>query len=135
MQRRAFCGALLATPLIVLAGDAFAGSYLNRAALLLDTSRAERDMVLPRTHDRELLRVVHEVAQARARIARSMEVPKQVVAAHPHLLLVLENSERAYAASLDGNHPKFLEHIFRARTEDKVFRTLIEKMGYTLPRT
>ena len=135
MQRRGFCGALLAVPVALIAGDAFAGSYLNRAALLLDTSRAERDMVLPRTHDRELLRVVHEVAQARARFARRMEVPKKVVGAHPHLLLVLENSERAYAAALDDGHQKFLEHIFRARTEDHVFRTLITKMGYTLPNT
>src|SRR5690606_29640918 len=103
--------------------------------LLLDTSRAERDMVMPRTHDEELVRVVHAVAQARARVARSMHVPKQVVGAHPHLLLVLENSERAYAAALDDNHSKFLEHIFRARTEDQVFRTLVEKLGYTLPRT
>ena len=135
MQRRHLLSTLLAAPIVLFAGDLFAGSYLNRAALLLDTSRAERDMVLPRSHDKELLRVVHEVASARARIARSMEVPKQVAGAHPHLLLVLENSERAYAAALDESHDKFLEHIFRARTEDQIFRTLIEKLGYTLPRT
>lgn len=111
----------------------WSGSYLNRAALLLEQSRDERDMVLPRPNDKELIVLVHGVAQARARYGRKMNVPKVVAHAHPHLLLVLENSERAYAAALDGDHQRFLQHILRARTEDKTFRALIERTGYSLP--
>ncbi|MBW2458866.1 MAG: hypothetical protein JRI68_30480, partial [Deltaproteobacteria bacterium] len=115
MKRRFLVVLLVTLPLLLLSSSAWSGSYLNRAALLLEGSRAERDMVLPRSNDKELVRVVHGIAQARAREARTMGVPKSVVAAHPHLLLVLENSERAFAAALDGNHAKFVDHILRAR--------------------
>jgi len=120
--------------LLLMSRDGWGGSYLNRAALLLGESLAERDMVWPRSNDHELVRIVHAVARARASSARTMKVPKTVVTAHPHLLLVLENSERAYAAALAGNHQRFVAHILRARAEDKTFRTLITKLGYTLPR-
>jgi hypothetical protein len=131
--RRIVLALLLALPLALFAPHASAGSYLNRAALLLEGSRAERDMVLPRYGDKELVRVVHSISEARTTAARGMQVPKAVISAHPHLLLVLENCERAYAAALEGNHEKFVEHIFRARAEDKTFRALIQKLGYTLP--
>ncbi len=135
MIRRFVVALLVSLPLVLLCSVAWSGSYLNRAALLLEGSRAERDMVLSRSTDKELLRVVHGIAEARSRTARTMEVPKSVVPAHPHLLLVLANSERAYAAALDGNHEKFVEHILRARQEDKTFRAIVSKLGYTLPPT
>ena len=113
---------------------AWSGSYLNRAALLLSASRAERDMVLPRSGDKELLRMVHTVAQARAEAARNMDVPKLVAEAHPHLLLVMENSERGYAAALDGDQQGFVQHVLRARGEDKSFRAILKNLGYALPR-
>jgi len=133
MFRRAVLALLLALPVFLVSPAVWSGSYLNRAALLLDQSRDERDMVLPRPNDEELIRLVHGVAKARAKYARKMDVPKVVAHAHPHLLLVLENSERAYAAALEGNHQRFVEHILRARTEDKTFRALVERTGYTLP--
>jgi chromatin segregation and condensation protein Rec8/ScpA/Scc1 (kleisin family) len=135
MRRRSVLAALVAMPLAVASRFAWGGSYLNRAALLLQQSRAERDMVLPRPNDKELLRMVHTIAEARAKSARTMEVPKVIAHAHPHLLLVLENSERAYAAAIRGNHQRFLQHILRARAEDKTFRALVENMDYTLPNT
>ena len=92
-------------------------------------------MVRPRSRDRELLRLVHAIAQVRAEVARTMEVPKEVADAHPHLLLVLEHSERAYFAAINSNYAKFVEHIVRARAEDRTFRAIISKLGYTLPRT
>ena len=67
-----------------------------------------------RVADEELLRLVHAVAQARAKSASKMDVPKVIAHAHPHLLLVLENSERAYQAALDGNHQRFVEQSLRA---------------------
>ncbi len=133
MKRRFLVVLLVTLPLLLVSSFAWAGSYLNRAALLLEGARSERDMVLPRSNDKELVRVVHGIAEARAREARTMSVPKLVVAAHPHLLLVLENCERAYAAALDGKHEKFVDHILRARQEDKTFRSIIRKLGYTVP--
>jgi hypothetical protein len=133
MIRRALLSLLLALPLFLVSPAVWSGSYLNRAALLLEQSRDERDMVLPRPNDEELMRLVHATAQARAKFARKMDVPKVIAHAHPHLLLVLENSERAYAAALDGNHQRFVQHILRARAEDKTFRALVERTGYSLP--
>lgn len=131
--RRAFIVASVLLSLCLWASPVRAGSYLDRAALLIDSSRLERDMVRPRANDKELLRMVHGIAEARSRMARNMHIPKAVALAHPHLLLMLENSERAYAAALTGDLKKFLVCILRARAEDKTFRALIRKFGYTLP--
>jgi recombinational DNA repair ATPase RecF len=133
MVRRTFVALLLALGVLLAASPAWSGSYLNRAALLIEQARAERDMVWPRATDKELVRVAHKVAQARAAAANDMEVPKVVAPAHPHLLLAMANTESAYAAALAGEYEKFAEHIVRARAEDKTFRALIRKMGYTLP--
>ncbi|HHH30330.1 MAG TPA: hypothetical protein ENK57_18580 [Polyangiaceae bacterium] len=133
MLRRLFLALLIALPVFLVSPAVWSGSYLNRAALLLEQSRDERDMVLPRPNDEELMRLVHGVAQARTKYGRMTAVPKVLAHAHPHLLLVLENSERAYAAALEGDHQRFVQHILRARTEDKTFRALVERTGYRLP--
>jgi len=135
MFRRSILVFVFALPMLLLSATAHSGSYLNRAALLANGARADRDMTFPRSDDKELLRVVHQVAVARADAASHMTVPKAVAAAHPHLLLVVENCERAYAAALEGDRSKFVEHLLRARVEDKTFRALLRKLGYTLPMT
>lgn len=133
MIRRVF--ALLVFVLVVFAPDqaAWAGSYLDRAALLLDEARKEGDMLQPRMNDRELVLLIKAVAEARVKAARSMEVPAAVGKVHPHLLLVLENIERAASAGLDRNFKKFAEHINTARDEDRIFRAVLKELGYALP--
>jgi hypothetical protein len=119
----------------LVTSPAAAGSYLRRASLLLDGARRDRNMVRARRNDRELLRVVQRVAAARAAAGRDMTVPKAVYAAHPHLLLVLENCERGYAAGLRDDGVKFVERLDRARSEDQTFRAIIARLGFTLPPT
>ena len=58
---------------------AFAGSYLDRAALMLEQARSEGDILQPRTFDKEMVLVIRTMAEARARAARKMEVPAAVV--------------------------------------------------------
>lgn len=118
---------------LTIAAPARAGSYLDRAALMLDESRREGDMLQPRTHDKEMVLVVRALAETRARVGRKMEVPAAVAKAHPHLLLVLENCERAAVAAEAGNFKKFMEHLTVARDEDRTFRVIIGELGYTLP--
>jgi hypothetical protein len=135
MKRRQWLGMFAAGALVGLcAPPVYAGSYLDRAAILLEASRAERDSAKAHPRDRELLELVHAVARARSDAARAMNVPKAIESAHPHLLLVLENTERAFAAALESRFDKFAEFIERARTEDRTFRALVNKMGYTIPR-
>jgi hypothetical protein len=132
--RRRFL-ALVATALFALAfaTPAWAGSYLDRASLLLDEARREGDLLLPRTNDKEMVLVIKTLAAARAKVGRKMEVPAAVAKAHPHLLLVLENYERAADSAYDGNFKKFVEYLNTAREEEKTFRAIISELGYTLP--
>jgi hypothetical protein len=133
MNRRSFLVAAGAGAIFLVTPPAFAGSYLNRAALLLDQTRREGDMVQPRTHDKELVSLVQKLAEARVESAARMEVPAKVGKAHPHLLLVLENAERAATAALSGDFKKFSVHLFAAREEDRIFRSVLTTLGYTLP--
>lgn len=112
---------------------AWAGSYLDRAALMLDQAHMEGDLLRPRTFDKELVLVIKAMAETRARVARKMEIPAAVAKAHPHLLLVLENYERAVSAASEGNFKKFVEHLYAARDEDRNFRAILKELGYALP--
>ncbi|MDI1479938.1 hypothetical protein [Polyangium sp. y55x31] len=132
-MRRIALAVLVTLALVFTVLPAWAGSYLDRAALLLDEARKEGDMLQPRTFDKELVLVVKALAEARARVGRKMEVPAAVTKAHPHLLLVLENYERAASAAEDGNFKKFMEHLNTARDEDRNFRAIMRELGYTLP--
>ena len=131
--RRFVAALFVALASLGLAPLAWGGSYLDRAALMLDEARREGDMLQPRTADKEMVLVVKTLAEARAKVGRKMEVPAAVVRAAPHLLLVLENYERAAEAADEGNFKKFMEHLNTARDEEKIFRSLLGELGYTLP--
>ena len=62
-----------------------------------------------------------------------MQVPKEVAQAHPHLLLVLENYERAAESAKDGNAQRFLIYQQRARDEEKILRGVLKQLGWSLP--
>jgi len=132
-MRRVALALLVSFALLFVGLPAWAGSYLDRAALLLDEGRKEGDMLQPRTYDKELVMVIKALAEARAKVGRKMEVPAAVAKAHPHLLLVLENYERAASAAEDGNFKKFMEHLTAARDEDRNFRAILRELGYALP--
>ncbi|MEZ4297026.1 MAG: hypothetical protein R3B70_18825 [Polyangiaceae bacterium] len=111
-----------------------AGSYLDRAALMLEESRKEIEMVKTRTSDKEVLLVVKALTEARLKVARKMNVPAKVVAAHPHLMLVLENHDRAVDSLISGNTKKYAECLITAASEESTFRTLLKDAGYSLPK-
>ncbi|HSN96802.1 MAG TPA: hypothetical protein VLS89_00845 [Candidatus Nanopelagicales bacterium] len=133
MTRRVLAALVVLLSALFVALPAWAGSYLDRASLLLEEARREGDLLQPRTHDRELVLIVQALAEARVKAARKMECPAAVTKAHPHLLLVLENSERAADAAAQGNFKKFMDHLTAARNEDRTFRAIIAQLGYTLP--
>lgn len=128
-----FVAFALALTLIGYAAPARAGSYLDRAALMLDEARREGDLLQPRVGDKELVLVIETLTQARVHAAQKMEVPAAIAKAHPHLLLVLVNYQSAAEAAADGDYKKFAEHLFAARDEDRTFRELVREAGYTLP--
>jgi len=114
---------------------AWAGSYLNRAALLVNQAGADADYLRVRVTDRELARVIHKLAVARLEAAGAMEVPKEVAIAHPHLLLVLENYERAADSAREGQTQRFVIYQLRARDEERTLRGVLKQLGWSLPPT
>jgi hypothetical protein len=60
-------------------------------------------------------------------------VPKEVVQAHPHLLLTLENYERAADAAVAGEADRFMIYCQRAQDEERTFRAVLKQLGWELP--
>lgn len=133
-RRALLLGAVVSALLGLWAVPAWAGTYLNRAALLLSEARREADYLRSRFADKELARIVHRMAQARLESASSMMVPREVAQAHPHLLLVLENYERAADAAVRGQVERFLVYCHRAQDEERTFRAVLRQLGWELPQ-
>jgi hypothetical protein len=123
----------LAGALLLAALPAHAGSYLDRAALLVRQAGHDADYLRARLSDLELAMVVKQIAAARVAAASRMQVPKEVAQAHPHVLLVLENYERAATAAADGKPQRFLVLQQRARDEERVLRGVLKQLGWSLP--
>ena len=123
----------LGVALLLVATPALAGSYLDRLSLLITGASTDSEYLRARLTDRELARVVHTSAEARVKAARVMTVQKEIAQAHPHLLLVLENHERAAEAAKDGNPQRFLVYHQRARDEERVLRGVLKQLGFPLP--
>ena len=130
--RRPLLGMLLLAPLLV-SSEAEAGSYLNRAAMLIGQANRESEYLRARISDKDLAELVHSVAVARLNAASRMNVPKEVVQAHPHLLLTLENYERSAFAATEGHAERFLIYQQRARDEEQVLRGVLKQLGWALP--
>lgn len=131
-SRRALLALGLLLPLLATR-EAHAGSYLNRAALLVAQASRESEYLRGRVNDKDLAEVVHRVAAARLEIASRMNVPKEVVMAHPHLLLTLENYERSAQCAVDAQNDRFLIYQQRARDEEQVLRGVLRQLGWSLP--
>ena len=113
---------------------AFAGSYLDRAALLVNEASHEVNVLRTRLGDKEFAHVVHLMSQSRLEAASHMQVPKEIALAHPHLLMVLENYERASDAAEHGEATRFLVLLQKATEEERILRSIVEKLGWSLPK-
>lgn len=115
------------------ANGAWAGSYLDRASLLVFQANAELSYMRRKLYDRELARLIHQLSVARLRAGREMLVPEEVTQAHPHLLLFLENCERAAGHATDKRDKAFLKFLELARSEERLFRGILKQLGWELP--
>jgi hypothetical protein len=111
---------------------AWAGTYLDRAGILVRQARSEADYLEYRLGDHELAALVHRMSVARLAAARDMSIPKEVTQAHPHLLLMLENCERAADAAETGASQRFIVYQRRARDEEQIFRSIMRQFGFPL---
>jgi hypothetical protein len=134
MKRRALLS-LLGVAVLLPARPAWAGTYLNRAVVLLLGGAREAAYLRARIADRELAGVVHKMAEARLAAAGAMTVPKEVVLAHPHLLLVLESYEQSSDAATRGEVDRFTTFYQRALDEERTFRAVLKSLGWVLPES
>jgi len=128
----AWFGAAALSAMLLSPGTAYAGSYLDRIGLLVRQARGEADYLEYRLGDKELAELVHKLATARLAAARDMLIPKEVVQAHPHLLLMLENCERAADAAEAGERMRFVTFQRKARDEEQMFRSIMRQLGFPL---
>jgi hypothetical protein len=126
-------GLLAGAAVLLAVGTASAGTYLNRAVVLLTGALREATYLRARLGDRELADMIHRLAQARLAAAVAMTVPKEVSLAHPHLLLVLENYEQASEAATRGELDRFTTYYQRAQDEERTFRAVLKSLGWLLP--
>ncbi len=132
VERRAVA-VLLGLSLLGLTQPARAGSYLDRAWLLITQATRSNEFLRKRLYDRELARLVSRVAESRLQAAKDTLVPKEVVLAHPHLLLMLEHYERAASAAADGETTRYFELERLALEEEQLFRGVLRQLGWSLP--
>ncbi len=133
VTRRQLLGALMTVTCATYAQNAHAGSYLDRAAMLVGIANLELTYLRRKLYDTELARTTQKLAAARVVAAQSMEVPAEVVQAHPHLLLMLEDCERATNAAVERNAEEFLKFQRAARDEEEHFRAILKQLGWQLP--
>ena len=93
MRRFAFALLVCLSFTLTWVMPAWAGSYLDRAALMLEQAHSEGDFLQPRSFDKELVLVVKALAETRARMARKMEVPAAVAKIMP--IGICARSQRA----------------------------------------
>lgn len=132
VSRRAFALGTAAA-VLSLSASAWAGSYLNRAALLIAEARTEAEVLRKHLGDAELARVVQKICEGRAAAAHNMMVPPEVKLAHPHLVLMLERYVVAADAAVHGKPEGFLALQREARDEEVIFRSIMKRLGWDLP--
>jgi hypothetical protein len=118
---------------MTLAASAWAGTYLDTVALLLDESHRSAEWVERHLWDVKLATIAHQLADARVKSGRAILVPHEVEKAHPHLLLSLEALERAMSAAVEGEHQRFLRLLVQAREEERTFRSILSQDKFTVP--
>ncbi|HEX4338236.1 MAG TPA: hypothetical protein VH062_20165 [Polyangiaceae bacterium] len=121
-----------AAAFLLVATTAVAGSYLDRVGLLVRQGRGEIDYLEYRLGDKDLAELIHRLATARLAASRDMLIPKEVVQAHPHMLLMLENCERAADAAEAGERMRFITFQRRSRDEEQMFRSIMRQLGFPL---
>ncbi len=107
--------------------------YVNKYVLLIDW--VNRSEIWVRTHleDTSLCRMAHAIAERHVELARRMTPPPEFVAIHPHLLLVVENTERMYAFAAAGNRAAFRRHYRIVQEELRLISELLQAEGHFMP--
>lgn len=102
-------------------------NYLNRARLMLDFAVRTNEYVRQRLMDKELAHFAHTMAEKNVSEAEKMTPPSSLSIMHPHLLLVLENTERALSHAKKGEFAKYRKQQRTLQKELHLLEAIAER--------
>lgn len=102
-------------------------NYLNRARLMLDLAVRTNEYVRQRLQDKELASFAHAMAEKNVSEAEKMTPPSNFGILHPHLLLVLENTERALAYAEQGELAKYRKYQRTLKKELQLLEAIAQR--------
>lgn len=107
--------------------------YLAELALTLEGAR--RVMLWVETHpgDPDFARFAYPLAERYVEMAGHLTPSTRLVAAHPHLLLVVENVERAVEAASLGELNVFRQRARTVREELSILDNVLKQLKFKLP--
>ena len=108
-------------------------TYMVQLALTLEGAR--RLMLWIETHpnDSDIARFAYPLAERYVEMAGHMTPSKKLTAAHPHLLLVVENVERAVDAAGQGDLGEFRQRMRTVREELAILDNVLKQLKLKLP--
>ena len=107
--------------------------YVNRYVLLVDWVNRSEIWVTQHLEDTGLCRVAHTIALEHVELARRMTPPPEFVAIHPHLLLVMENTERLFDSAASGNRVAYHRYRRVVHEEQQIISELLQAEGLFMP--
>jgi len=134
----------LGSPLAALSQEASTASdtptrrdrlYLTQLSFVLEGAR--RVLLFGEAHaaDAELSRFAYPLAEHYVEMAGRMTPGERLKIVHPHLLLVVENVERAFDASAHGDQHAFRQHVRTIREELATLEAVLKHLKVRLPET
>ncbi len=107
--------------------------YVAELAMVLEGAR--RLLLWTETYvgESEFARFSHPMAERYVELAGRMVPPKRLVIAHPHLLLIVENVERALDAAATGDLPSFRQRARIVREELVTLESVLRQLKVRLP--
>jgi hypothetical protein len=124
--------------LAVLLGSTSAGAtplanYLSQFVLMMDWVNRAIVYVPRHEADMDLADVAHAVAEELVEKSQRLTPPDELRELHPHFLIVLENTERAFYYLSQGDTEKAERHLAVVRDETRIMRQIQRESGIEIP--
>lgn len=107
--------------------------YLTQAALTLEGARRLILWVETHPNDVDLARFAYPLAERYVEMAGHLTPTSKLAVAHPHLLLIVENVERAMDAAGLGEMAVFRQRARTVREELAILDSVLKQLKVKLP--
>jgi len=107
--------------------------YVAKLVLVLDGVRRAASWVEANPGNQELARFAHDIVEHYVQLAGRMIPPPELRLAHPHLLIVVENAERAVAAAAENDARAYRTRSRTLREELRTLEGVLEHLHVRLP--